>query len=86
MIWRPEWTVKAIKDLESLDRKTRKRILEAGERLAVTGHGDVRRIQGSTGEWALRVGDWRVFFVYVPEERLVRFMAVRPRGSAYRDR
>lgn len=84
MNWRVEWTEGAIDSVERLDRRTRERMVRAVERLADIGHGDVRRVQGSGGELAFRVGSWRVFFVYVPAEQLIRVLRVRPRGSAYR--
>lgn len=84
MSWGAEWTERGIRDLERLDRRTRERILRAGERLAETGQGDVRRVQVSGGELALRVGSWRVFFVYIHASGMIRFLRVRSRGSAYR--
>ncbi len=80
---RTEWMDRARKDLARLDRRMSERIIEAAVRFAETGHGDVRRIKG-TNEFALRVGDWRVFFD-TPTNDVIRFTAVRPRGRAYRD-
>ena len=79
---RAEWTLRARKDLERLDRRTRERIIAAGVRFAETGQGDVRRVRGQGG-FALRVGGWRLFFD-MPTAEAVRFTAVRPRGSAYK--
>ena len=84
MTWGIDWTEGAVDNMERLDRRTRERIVSAVERLAEIGHGDVRRVQRSGGELALRVGGWRVFFVYLPAEQLIRILRVRPRGSAYR--
>jgi hypothetical protein len=33
---------------------------------AETGQGDVRKLQGPGNRWRLRVGDWRVIFVFAP--------------------
>lgn len=79
---RAEWSARVLRDLALLDRRTRERILRAGERFAETGRGDVRRVKG-TGEFALRVGDWRLFFG-PPTTEVVYYTAVRPRGGAYR--
>ncbi len=79
---RAEWTARALKDLKQLDRLTSARIIAAAVRFAETGYGDVRRVKG-TDEFALRVGDWRVFFD-PPTVEAVRYTAVRPRGRAYR--
>ncbi len=55
-------------------------------RLATTGHGDVKRLQDvSPRTWRLRVGDYRVLFVYDTESGELRVRAARSRGSAYRD-
>ena len=86
MGWRVEWREKALKDLERLDRKTRERILCATERLAETGYGDVRELEGrNPPEWRLRVGDWRVLFTFVPDQQTILFLRVRSRGSAYKE-
>ena len=53
-------------------------------RLAESGYGDVRKLQGTDFEWRLRVGDWRVRFVYDYEETIIRVVRVLPRGRAYR--
>ena len=88
----------ARKDLNRLDRQVAGRILQAVQRYATTGQGDVRRLRGSEGELRLRVGDWRVRFadhvVTRPAEppgigevqvRMIEVLRVLPRGRAYRD-
>jgi mRNA interferase RelE/StbE len=78
-----EWTGPAAKDIDRLDRKLRERIAAAVDRFATTGHGDVKALKGSPGEYRLRVGDWRVrFSVNAGKMRVER---VLPRGGAYRD-
>ena len=85
MTWRLIWLPAAIKDLQRLDHRIAARIRQAVQRLAATGHGDVRRVQSRPPELALRVGDWRIFFIYVREEQVIHVLRVRPRGSAYRN-
>jgi mRNA-degrading endonuclease RelE of RelBE toxin-antitoxin system len=60
------------------------RILLALTKLAETGDGDVKQLQGSpTGTLRLRVGPWRVRYRYLePRHHLV--LAVEKRGDAYR--
>lgn len=83
------WDPGAQKELQRLDRKTQERIKAATERLAETNHGDVRRVQERPGELALRVGDYRIFYVDAVEivdgkpVEILRFLRVRPRGRAY---
>lgn len=58
-----EWSSKAVKDVERLPGTERLRIVEAVERLAFEGLGDIRKLHGTDPpEWRLRVGDWRVIF------------------------
>ena len=87
----------ARRDLERLDRQVARRILRAIQRYAASGLGDIARIQGSPGEFRLRVGDWRVRFAQslvsrpaeLPETgevqvRVIEVLHVLPRGRAYR--
>ena len=46
--------------------------MECVDRHARTGTGDVKRVKGrSKGDLRLRVGDWRIFFVYESEGRII---------------
>ncbi|HLH27098.1 MAG TPA: type II toxin-antitoxin system RelE/ParE family toxin [Chloroflexota bacterium] len=85
MSWRIEWTPAAIRDLRHMDRQVAERVRTAVRRLAETQYGDVIRLTSTEPEWRLRVGDWRVRFVYDFEHRVIRVLRVRPRGRAYRD-
>jgi mRNA interferase RelE/StbE len=82
------WTVvltgSARRDLRRLDRPVAVRIVEALERLATTGQGDVQRLRGTTDEWRLRVGDWRVRFRYDTAADTIEVLHIHPRGGAYR--
>lgn len=84
MSWQLEWTERALKDAERLDRTVRERVVTALERLAETGQGDLKRLGGGEPEWRLRVGDWRVRFTFDYAGKLIRVLRVLPRGSAYR--
>lgn len=47
--------------MSNLDREIARRVKQAVERLATTGAGDVKRLQGiKPPEFRLRVGDYRV--------------------------
>ena len=84
MIWRLEWTDRALRDAERLDRRTRERILAALERLAATNYGDVERLHGRDREWRLRMGQWRVRLIFDAESGTIVILRVLPRGRAYR--
>ena len=85
MSWTVIWTAHAHHDLRRLDRAVAIRFIRAVERLANVGLGDVRPLQGSTSEWRLRVGEWRVRFTYDRAKGAIEVLRVLPRGRAYRD-
>ncbi|MBI4213800.1 MAG: type II toxin-antitoxin system RelE/ParE family toxin [Chloroflexi bacterium] len=58
---------------------------EAVVRLADIGQGDVTKLVGPDDQWRLRVGDWRVRFLYDYQSTTIRVIRVLPRGRAYRD-
>jgi len=53
---------RAEKQGAALDRVTRERVLEAIERFAATGSGDVIPLKGLPGSFRLRAGAYRVIF------------------------
>jgi mRNA-degrading endonuclease RelE of RelBE toxin-antitoxin system len=67
----------------TIDRDTAMRILTALDRFARTGDGDIKRLEGNTGELRLRVGDYRVRFIENPPGTLY-IHAVLHRSEAYR--
>lgn len=83
MTWEVIWTRPALQDMRRLDRQVARRMHQAVTRFGETGQGDVRKLAGET-EWRLRVGDWRVRFVYDYEAPALRVIRVLPRGRAYR--
>ena len=70
-------------DVRRIDRDVAMRILTALHRFAETGEGDIRKLQGGSGELRLRVGDYRVRFSEESQEALV-IHTVRHRSDAYR--
>ena len=54
----------ARQDLRRLQNVSQKRVVDALEKLAATGQGDVKRLRASGGEMRLRVGDVRIRFEY----------------------
>jgi mRNA interferase RelE/StbE len=82
--WRVVVDDRARKDLRRIDPLTRERILGAITRLAQGAEllGDVKRLSGS-GEYRLRVGDWRVRFERDDRQRTIIVVRVLPRGRAY---
>lgn len=78
-----DWTEPARADVRRLDRDTAMRIFAALHRFAETGEGDVRKLQGQSGELRLRVGDYRVRFTQEGDDSL-QIHAVLHRKDAYR--
>ncbi len=70
--WRLRLAASGRRDTKRLDPPVRERILVALDGLrAQPRPGDIRPLAGEPPEWRLRVGDWRVRFTRVPEERVV---------------
>jgi mRNA-degrading endonuclease RelE of RelBE toxin-antitoxin system len=58
--------------------------VEGLELLAAEERGDVRHVQNiHPPQWRLRVGDWRVRFIWQEEDRVIRVIHVRHRSQAY---
>jgi mRNA interferase RelE/StbE len=74
---------RAARDLERLPSRGRDQVEEAIERFAQSGAGDVRMLTGGGRQLRLRVGDWRVRFVYEKPD-IIRILHIRNRREAYR--
>jgi mRNA interferase RelE/StbE len=84
--WRYEFTSAADRDLRRLDPTSRRRIIEALDRLAADPFygGDVRKLRGADREWRLRIGGWRVRFERDEDNRIIWVLGVSARDRAYR--
>lgn len=77
------WTPPAERDLRHLASKAQQRIVDALDRFAKTGAGNVRRLAATTpAEYRLRVGRWRVRFNR--DGDTVSILRVLARDKAYR--
>jgi mRNA-degrading endonuclease RelE of RelBE toxin-antitoxin system len=81
--WHPDARA-ALRDLARRDFAQARRIQQRMTAYAETGQGDVRKLQGPGNRWRLRVGDWRVIFVFAPPGSIT-VLAVALRRDAYRD-
>jgi len=72
--------------MRTLDAVTHQRIVDTLERLSdQSWRSDVRKLQGSEGEWRLRVGDYRIVYERDARQRTISVLGVAPRGRAYRN-
>jgi mRNA interferase RelE/StbE len=71
------------KDMKRLDRQTQARVLEALEKLEQDPYQGTKVVAQETGQWRLRVGDWRIRYDIVGEE--VHLLRVRHRREVYRE-
>jgi mRNA-degrading endonuclease RelE of RelBE toxin-antitoxin system len=76
-------TPQAKTDVRRIDRETAMRILAALDRFARTSEGDIKKLQGDSGELRLRVGDYRVRFNEEPPGTIL-VHSVLHRSEAYR--
>ena len=84
MSWIVMWKPRAVKERDRLDVRVRERILDAIERYAESGAGDVVPLRGSlAGEWRLKVGKWRVRFELEESTGILWVLHVLPRDKAY---
>jgi mRNA-degrading endonuclease RelE of RelBE toxin-antitoxin system len=79
------WSPQARGQLRGIDPENAMRILRALTKLAETGAGNVKVLQGPlAGVTRLRVGPWRVRYRYIEPGRAL-VLAVEKRGDAYRN-
>ena len=83
-MWQVRWRNRAEDDLDALPRQVRQRVVTAIDRLAETGQGQGWKLQGQPAEWRLRVGDWRIRFVFDYPNRTIEVLRVLHRREAYR--
>ncbi len=85
MTWKTSWTTRALKDMDRLDIQGRERIFHTIDRVAETGHGDLKRLKGPRKQLRIRVGDLRVFINFEQDAGIMRILRVLHRREAYRD-
>lgn len=71
------------RDLRRLEPHVRQRVLDALEKLESDPHVGERVVAQETGQWRLRVGDWRIRYDIVGRE--VHLLRVRHRREVYRE-
>ena len=86
MSWHVIWRRQASSVVDGLARRDpalARRILQRVAAFAQSGQGDVKKLAGTGEHWRLRVGEWRVIFVFDPPGSIT-VLAVSNRRDAYR--
>ena len=73
------YTKKARKNIKALDIRVKERVKEGIEKIPF---GDIKKLQGYSNLYRLRIGDYRV--IYQTENDTIIIDAVLPRGEAYK--
>ena len=78
-----QWTDKAARQLRKIaDRATRQRIYQEAQSLADFPQCvNVKNLTNARYPYRLRVGNWRVFFTFDGEIRIVTIQEVKPRNE-----
>lgn len=74
-----EYSKKAVKYINSVDKTTKKRLKDAIEKIPF---GDIKKLQGAENGYRLRVGDLRVLITL--ENDTIFIDNIIPRGQAYK--
>ena len=73
------YTKKARKNIKALDIRVKDRLKEGIEKIPF---GDIKKLQGYSNLYRLRIGDYRV--IYQTESDTIIIDAILPRGEAYK--
>ena len=75
----------ARKEIEALDPPVAKRIIKRIDSLVDDPRpSKVVKLQGSTDQWRIRIGEWRVVYRIDDKEKLVDVSVVRHRREVYK--
>lgn len=78
-------TRQAEKDLAGLDKRVRIRIRAALDKMLTNVQSiDLKKLEGYTDLWRLRVGDWRVILRIVGKEVTVYALRIKHRKEVYK--
>ena len=70
----------AAKAISRMDTDTKQRLKHGIDALPV---GDIKKLQGHTELYRLRIGDWRIVFSR-PDDNTLLIEKIAPRGDAYK--
>jgi mRNA interferase RelE/StbE len=70
-----------LKYLRKLERNTQVRIISAINQLP---EGDIKRLQGNSSDYRLRVGDYRIVFSKNVRTLIINIIEIASRGEIYK--
>jgi len=82
--WTYQFTDEAKRRIRKLEKPVQAKIVVALDRLAGTGHGDVKKLAGTVNDWRLRVGDYRVIFRRGNDRLVILVLELGHRRDVYR--
>ena len=74
----------AKRDLKKLDSQLQKRILATLDDFSTGKPVDLKKMQGNTGYWRIRTGDYRIVLDIVFVDNVAYVLKVRHRREVYR--
>lgn len=74
----------AKRDLKKLDSQFQKRILAVLDDFSAGKPVDIKKMQGNTGYWRIRTGDYRIVLDIVFVDNVAYVLKVRHRREVYR--
>lgn len=84
--YRVELTEDADKQLKSIDKPVRRRILLAIAKLEDNPRPDgVKKLKGQSDQWRIRVGDWRVLYEIEDGRLIILVVMIGHRSKIYRN-
>lgn len=75
-----EYEKRCLKYLKKLDKNTQLRVINAINELPL---GDVKRLKGSTDNYRLRVGSFRIVFCRDDKNLIILVLEIGSRGKVY---
>jgi len=75
-----QYAKQAVKVIKKLDVSTKQRIRQGINGIPA---GDIKKLQGHTELYRLRIGDWRVLFTYVDADTVL-IARISSRGDVYK--
>jgi mRNA interferase RelE/StbE len=80
MIYNIKYEKNSLKYLKKLDKNTQVRIIKSINELPM---GDVKKLQGNTNNYRLRVGSYRIIFSKDDRNLIILIVEISPRGQVY---